>query len=214
MYAAVEPAVNRFLDRFYAEAPESRKGDVVRQIKAAMTSGVRVKGQRIRSVATSESLPRAVEALLSDPPKQSDRAIVVLLAKLSEGACNMVRDRQSPDLLATEAAAQRWRRETAVTLPAEVQGIVAAATPVPRAKLPTKLESAAAWLATFPADVQRRIADRIRRQAEAEYADWPRVSGTFTAMRRRMDALLIARYEAASHEPDARKRVTHPGPVR
>lgn len=140
--APLAQLVRRLMRERYGGAADDRRRDVACQLVAALSpEGVRVKrGQVVRT--TPSVLARALELALSEPIRDPDRTIVVVLLKCGEGAANLALDargRTPTDAAAEDGAAERAEAERQTA---------------------RELEEAAAWLAEHPdeaAEIARRV---------------------------------------------------------
>lgn len=108
-YGDLPEAAIRFVQRFYPRGTDTdRRRDVAEQLLATLGEGARLNGraQRVRAV-TAERLAAKCAEVLAQPPKDGDKAIVVLLRKLADTS-----DGSAPGHVAERAAtAERAKDE-------------------------------------------------------------------------------------------------------
>lgn len=82
--ATPSSVINRFVARFYGQAPPARRADIARQITGAILStGVQFKGSLVRAV-DADHLDDACLEVMEDPPREANAAWVFVLHKLSD----------------------------------------------------------------------------------------------------------------------------------
>lgn len=104
--ARASSPTDRFLETFYQSATPERRAEVEAQLAAALTpEGARIRKGEFVSAKSKAHLEKCMLAVIAEPPRKPDAAIVIVLRKLCDPILN---DRGQT---VTEAASDKTKRD-------------------------------------------------------------------------------------------------------